>query len=285
MSKNALTDFVIEANGFRFDAIQAGPADGPLVLFLHGWPEFADAWSAIMAPVAAAGFHAVAVNQRGYSDNARPLEIADYSLDHLMGDVTDFVKILNGGKPFHLVAHDWGGIIAWSYAAAHPKTLLSLSVLATPHTQVLMELKKTDPEQKKKSAYIDIFRMGGQIAEKMLLADDAKNLRASYQGKLPAAMEQENVTRLSQPGVMTAVLNWYRALDLDLKVGDINVPTLYVWGTHDLALGLNAAEGTAARVKGDYTFEKLAGRSHWLLQEAPDEIAPLVLAHLKRNAG
>ena len=285
MSNTALTNFIIEANGFRFDAIQAGPADGPLVLFLHGWPEFADAWSAIMAPISEAGFHAVAINQRGYSDGARPLEIADYSHDRLMGDVTAFVKILDGGKPFHLVAHDWGGIIAWSYAAANPTQLLSLSVLATPHTQVLMELKKTDPEQKKKSAYIDVFRMPGHIAEKMLLSDDAKKLRASYQGKLPPAMEQENVMRLSEPGVMTAVLNWYRALDLDLQVGDIDVPTLYIWGTHDLALGVQAAEGTAARIKGAYTFEKLAGRSHWLLQEAPDEITPLVLAHLKRNAG
>ena len=99
----------IDANGFRFDAIALGEATAPLVLFLHGWPSFATSWRDVMGPAAAAGFRAVAVDQRGYSRGARPGEIADYSVDHLVADIEGFARALAGNARFHLVGHDWAG--------------------------------------------------------------------------------------------------------------------------------------------------------------------------------
>jgi pimeloyl-ACP methyl ester carboxylesterase len=90
------------------------------------------------------------------------------------------------------------------------------------------------------------------------------------------------VQRLTQPGALTAILNWYRALDLNARVGPVDVPTLYIWGDQDLALGLAAAENTAAYVRNTYRFEKLPGHSHWLQDEAPEVISRLILGHLRQ---
>jgi pimeloyl-ACP methyl ester carboxylesterase len=125
----------LDANGFRFDAIAGGAPDAPLVLFLHGWPSFATSWRAVMSPVAAAGFRAVAVDQRGYSPGARPGAVTDYAVDHLLADIEGFARSLAGSARFHLVGHDWGGLIAWPYAAHHPERLASLTVLSTPHSK------------------------------------------------------------------------------------------------------------------------------------------------------
>ena len=129
----------IGLGGFRFEAIACGPAQGPLVLFLHGWPSFATCWTGIMAPVAAAGFRTVALDQRGYSPGARPPAIADYAVDRLLADIDGFAETLAGGARFHLVGHDWGGLIAWPYAAHHADRLASLTVLSTPHSKAFLE--------------------------------------------------------------------------------------------------------------------------------------------------
>ena len=242
----------IEANGYSFDAIACGDAKAPLVLFLHGWPSFASSWRAVMPLVAAAGFRAVAVDQRGYSPRARPAEVADYSVDHLLADIDGFARALVGDARFHLVGHDWGGLIAWPYAAHYPERLASLTVLSTPHSKAFLEAIKSDPEQQRMSAYIGVFRQPGHVAERALLADGARKLRAIYGGKLPAEAVEENVARLSQPGALTATLNWYRALDNALLGSPVTTPTLYVWGSEDQALGRAAAEATGKHVVGPY---------------------------------
>src|SRR5260370_27421569 len=147
----------LEAKGFRFDAIACGAPDAPIVLFLHGWPSFATSWRAIMPLVAAAGFRAVAVDQRGYSPGARPGAVADYAVDCLLADIEGFARALARSARFHLVGHDWGGLIAWPYAAHHPERLASLTVLSTPHSKAFLEAIKTDPEQQRMSAYIVVF--------------------------------------------------------------------------------------------------------------------------------
>jgi pimeloyl-ACP methyl ester carboxylesterase len=272
----------LDVNGFRFDAIACGAADAPLVLFLHGWPSSANCWREIMAPVAAAGFRAVAVDQRGYSPGARPAEIADYSIDRLLEDIEGFARTLAGDARFHLVGHDWGGLIAWPYAAHHPMRLASLCVLSTPHSKAFVEAISSDPEQQRMSAYIGIFRQPGHAAEQALLKDGARKLRAVYGGKCPSAYVEENVARLSEPGVLTATLNWYRALENKQLGLPVTTPTLYIWGSEDLALGRTAAKATAKYVNGPYQFEILEGASHWLPEEIPETIAGLLRPHLAK---
>ncbi len=274
---------VLNVNGLRFDALQEGPDHGQLVLFLHGFPEFADAWIDIMHPLAAAGFRAVAVDQRGYSPGARPPKVEDYAVDYLLSDILGFADTLGSGQ-FHLAAHDWGGLLAWSLAAAYPDRIQSLTVLSTPHPDAFLAAVEKDEDQKQRSRYISLFRMPGGAAESLFQADNYRCLRGVYQGKVPEQLVNENVRRLSQPGALTAALNWYRALNLDTRIGHVSVPTLYVWGSQDMALGEVAAVGTAIYVDGPYRFERLDGRSHWLIEE-PDLISPLLLDHLQTNAG
>ena len=160
---------VIETNGFTFDALAAGPDDGALVLLLHGFPQFADAWTGVMGPLAAAGYRAVAVTQRGYSRGARPLEVSEYSLEKLVADVLGFADAL-GAPQFHLMGHDWGGAVAWTVAVAAPQRLLSLSVLAMPHLDAFSAALRSDLKQQLLSAYMKLFQAPGHVAETALLA-------------------------------------------------------------------------------------------------------------------
>ena len=270
---------MLKVNGYAFDALSTGSESGELVLFLHGFPQFADAWLEIMQPISHAGFHAVAVDQRGYSPGARPPAIAHYAVELLTSDVLAFADAF-GARQFHLVAHDWGGVLAWQVAARYPDRLLTLTVLSTAHVDAFLQAMETDDEQKEKSKYIPFFRMPGGVVESYLLADNAQRLRSVYQEKLSAAAVESNVRRLSEEGALTAALNWYRALDHAHRIGPIAVPTLYVWGDKDLAVGEKAAMQTARYITGPYRFERLNGASHWLQQEASDRVVALLLAHL-----
>jgi pimeloyl-ACP methyl ester carboxylesterase len=281
-SEHGFEAFHIDANGYRFDAIACGAGNAPLVLFLHGWPSFAASWREVMAPVAAAGFRAAAVDQRGYSPGARPGEIADYSVDHLIADIEGFARALAGDARFHLVGHDWGGLIAWSYAAHHADRLASLTVLSTPHSAAFLEAMRGDPRQPVTSAYIGVFRQPGHVAESALLSEGARKLRAIYGGKVPPEAIEENIARLSEPGALTATLNWYRALDNKRLGSSVATPTLYIWGSEDQALGAAAANATGRHVTGPYQFVALEGYSHWLPEQAPEIVSRLLLAHLAK---
>jgi pimeloyl-ACP methyl ester carboxylesterase len=270
-------------NGYHFNALSVGPKGGDVVLFLHGFPQFADAWLPIMKAVAREGFHAVAVEQRGYSPGARPLNTNDYKIEHLASDVLGFAEEL-GAESFHLVGHDWGGLVAWQVAAEFPQRLRSLTVLSTPHNDAVLSAIATDADQRERSRYIDFFRQPGHVAEHEMLANNATRLRSVYKGRLSDTAIDENVRRFSEDGALTAVLNWYRALDFQARIGEITVPTLFIWGSSDHALGETAARNTAHFVTAPYRFEVLDDKSHWLLEEAPDLIAPLLLGHLRHSS-
>ena len=279
----SLKKSILDVQGFHFSALGEGPEDGPLVLFLHGFPEFADAWQGVMHPIAQAGFHAVAVDQRGYSTGARPGELNNYAIEHLLADVRGFADAL-GHHRFHLAGHDWGAFLSWVFAAQFPERILSLTAVSTPHPDAFLKAIRTDEDQRQRSQYIPFFRMPGGVAESFLLADDCRVLRSVYQGKLPELAVQENIRRLSEPGALTAGLNWYAALNLEASVGKITVPTLYIWSDQDIALGETAALATAGYVTGPYRFERLEGKTHWLLEEASEQVASLLLAHLRANS-
>jgi pimeloyl-ACP methyl ester carboxylesterase len=272
----------INLHGLRFNALVGGPADGDLVLFLHGFPEFGVAWCDVMQPIAEAGFRAVAVDQRGYSRGARPTDVNDYGVEHLLSDVQGFGDVL-GRRRFHLVGHDWGAFLAWVFAAKHSDRVQSLSTLSTPHPDAFLNAVGTDEDQKQRSKYISFFKMPGGAAESFFQADNYQHLRTVYQGKLSESAISQNIQRLAEPGALTAALNWYRALDSEMRIGKIAVPTLYIWSTNDLALGQSAARATAEYVAGPYVFEKLEGATHWLLQEVPEQVSALVLRHISAN--
>lgn len=273
---------VISVNGLGFTALAAGPTDGEPVIFLHGFPEFADAWCEVMQPVANAGLYTFAVNQRGYSAETRPKDVKEYSVEHLTSDIQGFADAL-GRRRFHLVGHDWGAFLAWVFAAKNPDRVQSLSALSTPHPDAFLDAVEADQDQKRRSAYISFFRTPDGAAETFFRADNFQRLRAVYQGKIRDSAINENVRRLSEPGALTSALNWYRALNLEARIGTITVPTLYIWSTNDIALGETAAIATERYVKAPYRFEKLEGVSHWLLEEAPDRVSALLLEHIRAH--
>ncbi len=266
------------------DAVAAGPPDGPPVLLLHGFPESSYQWRHQLPVLASAGYRAVAPDLRGYSPRARPEAVEAYHVDHLVADVVAAIDHL-GVEPVHLVAHDWGAILAWFVASNHPDRLRSLTAVSTGHPLALARaLTLPGCDQAARFAYVRFFQMRG-LPERLLLAGDGAGLRALFAAthyEHKEAMD-EYVSLLSQPGAMTAALNWYRALDMGALrgLGPVSVPTLYVWSTEDMAIGREGAEGTAAFATGAYRFVELEGVSHWIPEDVPEEFNRLLLDHLR----
>jgi pimeloyl-ACP methyl ester carboxylesterase len=280
-----LEELTVVVGGHRHSALAAGPETGELVLLLHGWPEFADAWTEQLHALGEAGYRAIAVDQRGYARQARPDGVEHYSIEHLVGDALAFADS-QGADRFHLVARDWGGMIAWALATAHPHRLRSLTVLSTPHPSALQRAAATDDGQFHDLGYIRFFRRDVGKAEKFLLRDEAAQLRAVYNRRIPVEFVERAVERLSEPGALTATLNWYRGATndvFDVPAGRITVPTLYLWGSEDPYLGQSAAELTVHHIDAEYRFQIVEGASQWMAMEVPDEVSALLLDHLRRH--
>ena len=265
-----------------FDADAAGPVDGPLVLLLHGFPQSRTAWRHVLPALAAAGYRAVAPDQRGYSPGARPLDVAAYALPHLVHDVLGPLDAL-GRDRAHLVGHDWGAAVAWQVAARHPDRVQTLTAVSVPHPVPLAEAMRSDPDQRERSRYIRHFRVEGE-AERELLGTGAPEWFASLSADRSVRRYLE---QMREPGRLTAALNWYRAARRDdvEDVPAVTVPTLYVWSDGDRALGRTAAEATAAHVAGPYRFVELRGVSHWIPEEAPQALLDVLLEHLRGGSG
>jgi pimeloyl-ACP methyl ester carboxylesterase len=261
-----------------FDALADGPADGPVVLALHGFPESAAEWTHVLPRLATAGYRAVAPNQRGYSPRARPAGVAAYHIDHLVTDVVGMADAL-GADTVDLVGHDWGALVAWAVADRHADRVRTLTIVSVPHPRAFAAARRDDPDQVARSYYIDGFK-ADPAAHEPFLADDAALLRAALAEAGPDIVA-EHVRVLADPGALDAALHYYRAWDDDLdSVGPIAVPTLFVWSTDDVALGRVAAEGTVEWVTDRYRFEVLDGLSHWIPEVAPETLSDLVLDHL-----
>jgi pimeloyl-ACP methyl ester carboxylesterase len=283
----------IPVGPFTFDAYRAGPADGEPVLLLHGFPQTGYCYRHQLEALAQGGYQAVAPTQRGYSPRARPPAVEDYALNRLMEDALGMADHLGFGR-FHLVGHDWGAMLAWITAGKNQDRVASLTTLSVPHPFAFAQAMATPPEegkppQRERSSYIEVFQAEG--SEELFLADGAANLRLMFTGGgdlLPLGDLGEEtadvyIAALSQPGAMKAALNWYRAMDpasLD-GFGDISMPTLHVWSTEDPALGREGAELTGKYVTGPYRLEILEGVSHWIQEEAPDELNRMLLEHVR----
>ena len=287
-----LEEIEVEANGLVFRARAAGPAEGRLVVLLHGFPQTSWSWRHVLPVLAASGYRAVAVDQRGYSPGARPPAVADYGIGHLVDDVVAVAESLgtgasgadaSGADTFDLVGHDWGGMVAWMVAGRHPERLRSVSVVSTPHPDALgAVIMAGQDDQADRMSYIGFFQRPDE-PERQLLGEDGSGsgLRDLFAttGLDPEATD-EYVAVLTAPGAMTAALNWYRAMDAIEPLGPVAVPTLYVWSSDDPALGRAAAEATADWVTGPYRFAVLDGVSHWVPEEAATELSGLLLDQL-----
>jgi pimeloyl-ACP methyl ester carboxylesterase len=265
----------------RFDALTAGAADGELVLLLHGFPQTGSCWHPALDGLAAAGFRAVAPNQRGYSRGARPEGVEAYRVSELAADVLAIAAAL-GRDRFHLVGHDWGGSVAWALAGEHPEAVASLTAVSTPHTAALRQALRR-PQQRVRMAYIPILRLplipeslidagGGIVLESVLTATG-----------LSPAHAHRDIEALRKVGP-TGALNWYRALGTERgHSAPVAVPVLHVWGDHDPVFTREATELTADHCTGDYHLLELEGGSHWIPDEHWDDVADVFLEHLIAN--
>ncbi len=281
----AIDRLEIEAGGFTFTGRACGPREGRKVLLLHGFPQTSWAWRDELWALGRAGYRAIAPDQRGYCTGARPPDVGDYATEHLLQDVIALADSMDM-ETFDLVGHDWGGMLAWVVASRHPGRVRTLSVVSTPHPLALHEaLRGADPTQAAYGASMDAFR-APELPERLLLgADGGGGGLATLLAETGLDDEDARmyVAALSEPGALTAALNWYRAMDGSSLTGlnPVCVPTLYVWSTGDVGFGWAAAQNTAECVQGPYTFEVLDNVSHWIPEMAPVELSGLLIRHLR----
>ena len=277
---------MVQSNGLRFRVIAGGPTSGDLFVLLHGFPEGAESWSKHVDVLAGAGALAVAPDMRGYGLTDAPDRVEDYAMRHLVDDVVGLIASF-GRRSAHVAGHDWGAMVAWFFAIAHPEMTKSLTVLSVGHPAALADAME-DEDQQTRSRYIDLFLMEGK-AERVLGEEDGRRLRGMLGGAIPPAVVNHFVRSLERPGRLTAGLNYYRAnLSPDhawtsLRVDTpVEAPTTMLWGDHDPALGRSQAESTASHVKGGFRLEVLEGAGHWLQFERPDEVSRSLVAALSK---
>jgi pimeloyl-ACP methyl ester carboxylesterase len=271
----------IPARGLVFDAIAAGPPTGELVVLLHGFPQTSACWTPLLETLAVAGYRAVAPDQRGYSPRARPTTVHAYRMPQLVADVVAIADRL-GAARIHLVGHDWGGVVAWRLAGQHPDRVATLTAVSTPHPRAFARALVAGT-QALRSAYIPVFRIP-RLPELLLGAHRQWGLHLLLaQDGLGAEWVDTYTRALAEPGALSAALAWYRAATpFGLRAPRVGVPTLYVWGSGDPALGPRAAITTGRWVTGAYRFEVLPGAGHWLPEHHAEELGRLLLEHLRR---
>jgi pimeloyl-ACP methyl ester carboxylesterase len=273
----------VDVGDLTFDVRTDGPEDGPPVLLLHGFPETSLSWSSVTPLLAEAGLRTYAPDQLGYSPGARPGEVDAYALPALVQVTADLMTALDLPVA-DVVGHDWGANVVWGLAAWHPDRVRTLTAVSVPHPTAYTLAYRADPEQHERSGYIRLFWQAGK-AEQVLLEDDARRLRRMLSGSdgetgVPAEAIDEYVAVLSAPGALTAALNWYRAMSSGTRVDPVAVPTTYVWSDGDVAIGRTAAEACANHVTGDFRYVELPGVTHWIPEQAPEQLAEAILARV-----
>jgi pimeloyl-ACP methyl ester carboxylesterase len=263
-----------------FDVIDEGPADGQVVVLLHGFPQFNTSWNAVIRRLTAEGYRCLAPNQRGYSPAARPTRRRDYRMPELVEDVRALIDA-SGAQRVHLVGHDWGATVAWAVAAEIPERLASLTTMSVPHPAAFLKAMATS-RQALASWYMYFFQLPG-IPERALLGTQQTGTGLSKllqsHGKQTSEAADRDARAMAEPGMFTAALNWYRAIPLSLTRevrNKITVPTMYVWSDGDTAVLGKGARHCGRYASGEYRFETLHG-THWMLDEQPDAVADLLL--------
>lgn len=275
-----LSHHYIPVNGIRMHYVTAGSGVETVVL-LHGFPEFWYSWRHQIAALAP-HFRVVAPDLRGYNETERR---APFDLSTLQADVLGLIAAL-GGEPVHLVGHDWGGGLAWLIAMNHPRALRSLAVCNAPHP-VIFKRGIRKPRQFARSWYWLFFQVPW-LPERVLALKSYHILARTIIGDCrPGAFTREDVKAYLAAWRRQGLgggIDWYRGLLRDRKALPepapvVDVPTLLIWGERDLALGRELAEGTE-RFASNLRVERLPNASHWVQQDAPEEVSRLLLDHL-----
>jgi pimeloyl-ACP methyl ester carboxylesterase len=273
----------VEANGLRFAVDRCG-SGSQLALCLHGFPESRFSWRYQLPMLAAQGFTAWAPDLRGYGDSDRPLGVAAYAMPNLLADVAgllDAAARMGATGPVTLVAHDWGGAIAWMFVLTKPRPIARFIVMNLPHPVRFAAGLRT-LRQLRRSWYLFFFQLPW-LPERLLAANHAAAIAGMFRGmavdknRFPRSVLEVYCKNALRPGALTAMLNYYRAMFRYAPRRDprlrqvLEVPTLMIWGEQDAALGIELSYGTEALVR-DLSLHYLPGVSHWVQQEAPETV-------------
>jgi pimeloyl-ACP methyl ester carboxylesterase len=280
---NDLRHGYAELDTVRLHYVEAG--SGPLVVLLHGFPEFWFAWRAQIDALAAAGFRVVAPDMRGYNLSSKPAGVAPYALPLLAADVRDLIAE-RGSDDARLAGHDWGGLVAWATAAQHPASIARLAILNMPHPRRMLEGLRT-AQQLRKSWYV----LGLQLPwlpERLLSLRRFQALRGPLEhdaraGAFSPADIDRYVEAWSQPGALPAMLGYYRAtIRARLRrepepPSRVTAPTLVIWGERDRHLGSELAEPHAADVPNLERVVRVPTASHWVAHDEPELVSRLLI--------
>ncbi|WP_224996578.1 alpha/beta fold hydrolase [Cesiribacter sp. SM1] len=270
-----------QLNGIKLHVVEAGPADGEVLLFLHGFPEFFWGWRHQIDFFAKLGYRVIAPNQRGYHLSSKPAGKKAYRMKQLTSDIAELIRLLPHQK-VNLVGHDWGGAVAWSVAIHYPQLLQKLIVLNLPHPQVMRNFLKSRPKQWLKSSYVGFFQIPF-LPEKLLSMRNYRLLeRSMIRTSKPGTFSSDDMLRYKQAwrqrGALTAMINWYRAaLSGTLKKNQkIQLPTLLIWGKQDQFLSHEMAQPSIEMCESG-RLEMIPDATHWVQHEKAELVNRLIL--------
>ena len=274
----------IMTNGIRMHYVTQG--NGPLIVFLHGFPEFWYSWRYQMPFLAERGYTVVAPDLRGYNDTDKPR--TGYDVPTLVGDIAGLIKGLGQEKAV-IVGHDWGGALAWAFAMSYPQMTERLIVMNAPHPQAMQRAFRT-LKQLRKSWYMFAFQLPW-LPENALLRNNAYEIGRMLKGAavqksaFPNEVLATYQEAMSKPGAMTAALNYYRQLFRHplrsaKNYTSIGVPTLLIWGEQDIALGIELTYGLEQWVP-NIQIKRIPDSGHWVQQEKPELVNMLMAEFLR----
>lgn len=281
-----------EVNDNKIHYIKAGPEDGKLIVFLHGFPQFWYMWRDQLLEFSK-DYLAVAPDLRGYNLSSKPTEIEQYQPKHIVEDIRALVEEHFNRKKFILVGHDWGGVVAYPFANTHPNLVEKLIIINAPHPNIFARLIAKNKDQQSSSQYVLFFRT--KKAEGYLSANNyinILNIIVTPEMEFTDDDKQMYVNAWSQPGALTGGLNYYRAggikppsqgekidnltdKQVELSPVMINVPALVIWGEKDTALTTHNLEGLNEFIP-DLTIKRIPEGSHWIINERPDKVNSLI---------
>jgi pimeloyl-ACP methyl ester carboxylesterase len=276
-----LTDgYADVGGGVRLHYVEAG--SGPLLVLLHGFPEFWYSWRRQIPALAAAGFHVVAPDMRGYNLSDRPTGWRSYRMDALAGDIAGLIRHF-GDEPANLVGHDWGAAVAYGVAMYHPDVVRRLAILNVPHMERMLHGLRT-PRQLRKSWYMFFFQIP-RLPEALARKDDFSLAKRSLRADSRESFSDEDLQRYaeawSQPGALSGMINYYRAALRSSPRGTLRrlrpilAPTMVIWGQRDRHLGAELAEPLPQWVP-DVRMEWIPQATHWVQHEQPERVNALL---------
>lgn len=260
--------------------VQAGPTDGPLLILLHGFPEFWYGWNRQILPLASRGFRVWVPDQRGYNQSDKPAGVAPYAIDRLAADVVDLIDAAGCEKAI-VVGHDWGAAVAWWVAAIQPQRVERLVVLNVPHPAVMKRFVARNGAQMLRSWYIGFFQIPALPETLARLGNYAALARTLKTSSRPGTFSADELSRYraAWSGSLTTMINWYRAAlryppnrNLNIRIA---VPTLLIWGVQDRFLSRSMAQPSIDRCNaGRVVFFENA--THWVQHEEAERVTDLI---------